>query len=176
VKVPQSDDPALAAVLSRRSVRRYTDDEVSDEAVELLLRAAMNAPSAGNEQPWQFVVIRDRAVLARVPESHLYASMVPSASLAVLVCGDLHLEAHRGYWIQDCSAATMSLLLAAHALGLGAVWLGVYPTEDRVAGLRRLLALPDHIVPLALVPVGFPADPPLQVDRFDPTRIHEDRW
>jgi nitroreductase len=167
---------AIEAILTRRSIRKYTDLPVPDATVQELLEAAMSAPSAGNQQPWQFVVIRDRQTLQKVPSVHPYASMVPGAALAILVCGDLHLETHQGYWVQDCSAATQNLLLAAHAQGLGAVWLGVYPREDRVSGLRSLLRLPEHVVPLALIAIGYPDQAKPRAERYDPARVHKDRW
>jgi nitroreductase len=163
-------------ILGRRSIRRYEDRPVPEEAVQRLLEAAMAAPSAGNQQSWQFVVISDRDLLSRVPSVHPYSAMVPTAPVAVLVCGDLHLDTHTGYWVQDCSAATQNLLLAAHALGLGAVWLGCYPREERVAGLRSLLGLPEHIVPLALVPIGYPAETKPSGSRYDPERVHRNGW
>jgi nitroreductase len=144
--------------------------------VTQLLRAAMSAPSAGNQRPWQFVVVANKDILRQVPSCHPYAYMVPGAPLAIAVCADFSLVTHKGYWAQDCSAATENLLLAAHALGLGAVWLGVYPMQDRVLGFRRLLGLPEHVVPLSLVPVGFPSESKAPADRFDPARIHYDAW
>lgn len=164
------------AIFTRRSIRKFTDRTVPDEMVSRLLMAAMAAPSAGNEQAWQFIVIRNRALLDAIPKFHPYSSMLKYASLAILICGDLTLEKFKGYWVQDCSAATQNLLLAATAAGLGAVWTGVYPMEDRVAGMRHLLDLPEHVIPLSLVPVGFPAEPPGRADRFDQARIHHDRW
>ena len=167
---------AMDAIVSRRSIRKYTSQAVSDEVVRELLSAAMSAPSAGNQQPWQFVVIRSRRILDQVPSVHPYSQMIREAGLAILVCGDLQLETHAGFWVQDCSAATQNLLLAAHAKGLGAVWLGVYPREARVAGLRQLLGLPDHVIPLALVPVGYPAENRPLANRFIPQRVHSDGW
>jgi nitroreductase len=136
----------------------------------------MSAPSAGNQQPWQLLVLTDPGLRAEIPAFHPYARMVPEAPLAILVCGDLQRESFKGYWIQDCSAATQNLLLAAHAAGLGAVWVGIYPNQERVSRLRRLLALPAHIVPLALVPVGYPAERVPPADRYDPSRVHRNRW
>jgi len=167
---------AMDAIVSRRSIRMYTRQTVSDEVVRELLTAAMSAPSAGNQQPWQYVVIRSRHVLDQVPSVHPYSKMVREAGLAILVCGDLDLETHSGFWVQDCSAATQNLLLAAHAKGLGAVWLGVYPREARVAGLRQLLGLPDHVIPLALIPVGYPAEKKPVANRYNPQRVHGDGW
>ncbi len=96
--------------------------------------------------------------------------------MAILVCGDLRLESYAGYWVQDCSAATQNILLAAHARGLGAVWVGIYPKEERVTRLQKLLGLPDQVIPLALIPMGFPAEQVPPARRFDPTRIHRNRW
>jgi nitroreductase len=165
------------AILSRRSVRRFHPEPPSQETVELLLRAAMSAPSAGNQQPWEFVVVRGREQLARVPDFHQYASVVPSAPLAILVCCDLARQTTEGFWPQDCAAATENLLLAAHALGFAAVWLGVYPIEQRVEGCRQLFGLPDNVVAFSLVVVGRSAGPvPPPGERYDPGRVHHDRW
>lgn len=167
---------AMEALLTRSSIRAYTDEPVTDEQVEQLLRAAMAAPSAGNSQSWAFVVIRDRELLDAVPTVHPYAKMTPQAPLAILVCGDVSAEKYPGFWVQDCSAAVENLLLAAHIIGLGAVWTGIYPDEGRVEGFRRLFSLPDHIVPLALIPVGFPKETKEVTDRYDPAKIKRERW
>jgi nitroreductase len=167
---------AVEAILTRRSIRKYTAEPVSDELAKELLEAAMAAPSAGNQQPWQFVVIRDRQLLSEIPSIHSYSSMVPQAALAILVCGDRQLARMPEYWVQDCSAATQNLLLAVHAKGLGAVWLGVYPREERVAAFRQLLGLPEHVIPMALVAIGHPAEHKPRGDRYDPARVHADGW
>jgi nitroreductase len=167
---------ALQAVMTRRSIRKYTGQPVSDELVTRLLRAAMAAPSAGNQQPWHFVVIRDRTSLEAIASAHPYGKMAREAQLAVLVCGDESLGDHPGFWVQDCAAATENLLIAAHALGLGAVWLGTYPREDRVAHVRALCAIPDHLMPFAIVPIGYPAEHPAPADRFEEVRVHTERW
>ncbi len=167
---------ALEAIRTRRSVRRFTVEPVTEDQLETLLRAAMSAPSAGNQQPWHFIVVDDRALLDRIPEFSPYASMCRQAPLGILVCGDTTLEKHPGYWIQDCSAATQNLLLAAHALGLGAVWTGVHPREERSRSFRDLLKLPDHIMPLAFIVIGHPAERPQPQDRFRPERIRRNRW
>lgn len=161
---------AIEAILTRRSVRKYTAQPVSDELVRELLQAAMSAPSAGNQQDWQFVVVRSRQVLDDMGRIHSHAP-VRGAPLAILVCGDLQRESHKGFWTQDCAAATQNLLLAAHARGLGAVWCGCYPREERAMGLRKLLALPEHIVPLALVVIGYPAEKKERQDRYDPAKV-----
>ena len=167
---------ALEAIMTRRSVRGYTGAEVSDKDVEALLRAAMTAPSAGNQQPWHFVVIRRRSTMERIMGVHPYAAMLAEAPVCIAVLGDLSLERHEGYWVQDTSAATQNLLLAAHALGLGAVWLGVHPLADRQAGLREILGFPDGVRCLSLVAVGHPSEQPGSADRYQPGRIHRESW
>ena len=167
---------ATEAILTRRSTRRYTTEPVPDDLIEALLRAAMAAPSAGNQQPWHFVVIRDRATLNAIPQFHSHSEMLREAPVAVLICGGEWMEQHEVYWVQDCSAATQNLLLEAHARGLGAVWLGMYPREERVQGLRRLLSIPEHIVPFALISIGRPAEHKEPANRFDATRVHRERW
>lgn len=167
---------ALETIFSRRSVRLYTPKPVSHESIHDILKAAMSAPSAGNERPWHFIVLTDRALLDEIPKFHPYSAMLKYAQAAILVCGDLTLERHAGYWVLDCAAATENILLAAHAKGLGAVWCGVYPTEDRVQNIRRLLKLAEHIVPFSLVPLGFPAEVKETRDRYDGSRVHENKW
>ena len=167
---------ATEAILSRRSIRKYTGQPVSEDLVKEILEAAMAAPSAGNEQPWQFIVLRSRQIMDEVPTIHPHSEMIREAALAILVCGDTQLEKYAGFWVQDCAAATQNLLLAAHAKGLGAVWCGLYPREERVIGLRRLLGLPEHVVPFALIPMGYPAEEKPRADRYDSTRVHLDRW
>jgi nitroreductase len=166
----------VVSIVNRRSIRKYTDQPVTEEQIAQLLRAAMSAPSAANQQPWRFVVVRNRELLDQIPTFHPHASMAPQASLVIAVCGDLSDLRIPERWVQDCSAATENILLAAHDLGLGAVWLGVYPTDERVDGVRKLLALPEHIMPLSMVAVGYPAEHPPAVDRFDPSYVHYDRW
>jgi nitroreductase len=167
---------ALEAILTRRSIRKYTPEHVSSEQIEQLLGAAMSAPSAGNEQPWHFIVIRERTVLDEIPSVHPYSQMLHYANAAILVCADMELETHKGYFVQDCAAATQNILIAAKVIGLATVWLGVYPREDRVQGLRKILELPEHVIPFSLIPVGYPDESKPPSNRFDPTRIHHDIW
>jgi nitroreductase len=167
---------ALEAIHTRRSIRKYLDRPVPEEMVQKLLAAAMQAPSARNEQPWQFVVIDDRAMLAGIPGFMPNAAMAVGARLAILVCGDLELEKSPGYWVVDCAAAVENMLLAAHALGLGAVWCGVYPREPRMAGLKRLMGLPENVVAHSLVVLGHPGEQVPAVDRYLPERVRRNRW
>jgi len=125
---------------------------------------------------WISEVKTGGTLLDAVPKFHPYSAMLKYASVAILVCGDLSREKFKGFWVQDCSAATQNILLAATARGLGAVWTALHPLEDRVAGMRKLLGLPEHIIPLALVPIGYPDEHPGQADRFDAARVHKDRW
>jgi len=164
------------AIQGRRSIRQYTDQSVAEDVVEAVLRAAMAAPSAGNEQPWHFVVIDDRKTLDAIPDYHPYSAMLKQAPLAICVCGDLRLEKYEGYWVQDCSAATQNLLLAVHAKGFGAVWLGLYPIEERVIKTRELLGLPQQVIPLGVIAIGHPAEDKGPADRYDAARVHRNRW
>lgn len=167
---------ALDAIHTRRSIRKYQDRPIEETLLHQCLAAAMSAPSAGNAQPWQFVVLTERRILDRIPELHPHASMARQAHAGVLICGDLAREKYAGYWPIDCAAATQNLLLAAHALGLGAVWCGVHPREERIAAMRSLLALPEGIAPFALVLMGWPAEEAGRRDRFDAARIHHNGW
>ena len=167
---------AMEAILSRRSIRRYTDKPVPEEVITELLRAAMSAPSASNEQPWQFVIIDDRRILDEIPRFHPYAHMLKEASWAIAVCGDLQQEMISGYWVQDCSAATQNILIAANAMGLGAVWLGVFPREERAKTAQKLLGLPEHVMPLCFISIGYPAEKKPPSDRYDESRVHRNHW
>lgn len=167
---------AMDAILSRRSIRRYTADPVPEKVIYELLEAAMSAPSASNRQTWHFVVITDRRILAKVPEFRPYSTMLRDAPLAIAVCGDLQLDEGKGFWVQDCSAATQNVLIAAQAKGLGAVWLGVYPVEERVMGMKKLLALPQHVIPLSLISIGYPAEKKPRSNRYNSSRIHHNQW
>ncbi|WP_300523852.1 nitroreductase family protein, partial [Aminiphilus sp.] len=129
---------AQEVILKRRSIRNYTAEPVTEEQIRALLEAGMSAPSAGNQRPWHFVVITDRAIREEIPRLHPYASMVPRAPVVIAVCADPALERYPGYWPQDCAAATENILLSAEAQGLGAVWLGVHPDEDRMHKLGAL--------------------------------------
>jgi len=170
-------DDVLKFIQRRRSIRQYQKGaEVSEGQVETLLRAAMSAPSAGNQQPWHFIVVRDRAKLEAIMQIHPYAGMLKTASLAVVVCGDLSNESFNRYWAQDCAAATQNLLLAAANSGLGTCWCGVHPRPEREEGFRKLFALPGNIAPFAVIAVGVPAEQKAPADYYDPARIHSETW
>jgi nitroreductase len=172
----ESSNPVIDAILKRRSIRRYSGKPVDKSIIKELLTAGMYAPSARNQQPWHFIVIEDREILESIRKIHPYASMLKGAEFAILVCGDEELELSPGYWSVDCAAATQNILLAAHAVGLGAVWLGVYPREERQSGIRKLFSLPDGIHPFSLISAGYPAEEKSVPDRFREDRIRWNKW
>jgi nitroreductase len=164
------------AIHTRRSVRQYLDKPVPEELVKELLAAAMAAPSACNAQPWQFIVVTDREILKQVPAIAPYAAMAKHAPLGILVCGDTRVEISPGYWVVDCAAAVQNMLLAAHTLGLGAVWTGVHPQQEKVKAFSRMMGTPAHVIPHSFVVLGYPAEHPAPEDRYRPERVRRDRW
>jgi nitroreductase len=167
---------AMDAILTRRSVRTYKDKKISDEVIDSLIEAGISAPSAGNQQPWHFIILDDRNLIDKIPDFHPYSNMLPNAQIAIIVCGDLDIETNKGFWIQDCSAATENILIAARAKGLGSCWLGLYPREDRVKGIRNLLKIPEKIIPLSLISLGYSAIQQDKVNRYNSARIHKNKW
>ena len=164
----------LEIIHTRRSIRHFTQDPVSDSDVETLLRAAMAAPTANNYQSWRFVVIDARESLDAIPRLSPYAAMARKAPLAILVCGDAAVA--KDFWPQDCAAAMENILLTARALGLGSVWCGIHPTKDREEAFREEFGLPATIVPLGVVILGHPAQPFKREDRYDPSKVHHNHW
>lgn len=161
-------------IMTRTSVRNYTAEAVSQEQIETMLRAGMAAPTAVNRQPWHFVVVTDREKLNALAEANRGTGMAKKAPLAIVVCCNMEkaLEGTgRGFWIQDCSAATENILLAAHALGLGAVWTGLYPNEERSNTVRTLLKAPENIVPLCTIVIGHPQEPSQPKNKWNPDNI-----
>lgn len=167
----------MKAILERRSVRSFTSEPVSPQHLQTLLRAAMRAPSARNQQPWEFLVLQNRETLEAITDFHPYAVALKSAPCGILICADRNrVSAHPDTWVMDCSAATQNLLLEAVHLELGAVWLTLHPYPDRLEGVRKLLKLPEHILPLCIVAVGHPEKQPEPMDTFLPERIHYENW
>ena len=166
---------AMEAILTRRSIRKYTKQPVPDEVLKELLEAAMCAPSANNRQPWCFVVINDRKTIDEIPKYHPYAQMLKEAPVAILVCCDSDLEL-KGFGVEDCSAATQNILLAAHAKGLGAVWLGISPAGGEAAPIKKLLNLPENVIPISLISIGYPAEQRPRQDRYRTDRVHYNQW
>ncbi len=167
---------AMKNILGRRSIRKYSNKPVPEKVVRQLLDAGMHAPTARNIQPWHFVVVDERELLDKLSVAHPYAKMLQQATLAILVCGDRKLQEMDGYIIQDCSAATQNIMLAAHALGLGSVWLGMYPREERMKKVGDLLNIPSNILPVALISIGYPDESKPVPDRYRSDRIHFNRF
>lgn len=167
----------LEAIKTRRSIRQYKKEAVPDDILKEILEAGMSGPTGGNNKPWQFIILNDPEILQKIPKVHSGAPFTPDAPLAILVCGDLEkypglMEEFLDVWIIDCSIAAQNILLAAHGKGLGAVWTGVYPMEERVNGLKALLELPENIIPLVLIVIGYPAEQLPVEDRYDTSRVH----
>jgi nitroreductase len=165
-------------IFERRSIRSYAPEPLKPEEIDLLLRAAMCAPTARNARPWEFLVVTDRAQLDRLSEALPYAKMLRTAPCAVIVCA---LPGKRPgtsdvYFPQDCAAATQNILLQAVSMGLGGVWCGVYPRAERIDGIRAIASLPEHVVPFNVIALGHPAERPAPADRYDPGIVHFDRW
>jgi nitroreductase len=166
----------LSYILDRRSIRRFTDQKVDNLIIKEILTAAMYAPSAVNRQPWHFVVIDSPDMLLKIMEIHPHARMLQTASHAIVVCGDEELQHDDGYWVVDCGAATQNLLLAAHSLGLGTCWVGLQPREERKAAFSRLLSLPWHVKPYAMVALGYPEEHKSRPERFHPEKVKYNGW
>lgn len=167
---------AIDNILTRCSIRKYTSEEVDSETIKKILECAMQAPSAKNQQPWHFVVVKNKVSLGALSQVSNYSWMVKDSKVTIVVCGDLKLEKAKGYWVQDCCAATQNMLLAAHALGLGAVWVGVYPKEERYKKVREILNIPEDIVPLCMVSIGYPDESKDVSLRYKEERVHKEKW
>jgi nitroreductase len=166
-------DEDLRFIFGRRSIRAYSSKPVGDDAVRKLLEAAMAAPSAAATDPWRFVVVRKRQMLSRISDALPYGKMIGSAAVGIVVCGDLEAahDKQLSYLLQDCAAAIENLLLCAHVLGLGACWLGVHPREQRVKSLQVILGLPQHVIPVACIAIGHPAETKEPRTRFNPDYV-----
>lgn len=166
----------LEYIINRRSIRKFTDRKIDDELIKTLIETSMYAPSAVNSQPWHFVVVDSRQVMEKIMEIHPYADMFRTASHGIIVCGDEKLQHGDGYWVVDCGAATQNLLLAAHAMGLGSCWVGIHPRKERKEAFSRLLELPLHVKPFALVALGYPDEKKPRPARFKPDRVKRNNW
>ena len=180
ISVAQTEiNPTLETIFNRTSIRSYSDQKVEKDQIMTLLKAGMSAPSAVNKQPWEFIVIDDKDLMGKIGDEFKNAGMVKKASCAIVVCGDLKLTLEgtsQEYWIQDCSAATENILLAAHSMGLGAVWCGIYPGKERIEKLSNLLSLPENIIPLNIIPIGVRDKEQEPKDKWKEDRIHWNKW
>lgn len=176
----KKSDEAIEAIMTRVSVRKFKAEKLSEAQMETLLRAGMAAPSAVNKQPWEFVVVDDRTLLDSIQAALPNTRIADGCQQVIVVCGNEEkaLEGEsKAYWVQDCSAATENILIAAHAIGLGAVWCGVMPIKERMTKLAELLKTPSYIKPLAVICVGVPAETPAVKDKWKPENIHKnDKW
>ena len=174
-----TENKAIETIMTRVSVREFTGEKISEAQIDTLLRAAMAAPSAINKQPWAFIVVTDEEIIAKLGEALPYSRCSNKPAVAIIPCGDLS-KAIEGemaaFWINDVSAATENLLLAAHAMGLGAVWTGLHPDMNRATMVQKMLGLPEHIIPLCVVPVGVPAEKPAVKEKYNPENIHYNAW
>ena len=166
-------DERLDIIFSRRSIRRYTGEPISERDLTSLLEAGMAAPSASNRKPWHFAIVTDKAKLQALSDRHPYAKMLPGAAVAIAVCGD---PAISSWWVQDCTAATENILIAAAALGLGAVWLGCHPAAEREDAVREVLGIPGEIGVLNIISIGHPGETKDARTQYDQARVHADGW
>ena len=173
VEVNANSNAVLDNIFARKSVRSYLDKGVEKEKIDLMLRAGMAAPSAKDLRPWEFVLISDRNKLDSMATALPYAKMLKDARYAIVVCGD---SARSSLWYLDCSAATQNILLAAESLGIGAVWTAAYPYEDRMEVVRDQVKLPDNILPLCVIPFGYPATKEQPKQKFDEKKIHNEQY
>lgn len=166
----------MNAIFARKSVRSYTDRPVSREDLRVLLHAGMSAPTAMNDRPWQFILVTDKALLAKLPMDN-YTQAVKDAQAAIVVCGDNNKDFNgAGLNVIDCTAAVENILVEAADRGLGSVYYAAYPMENRMAHLREVFSLPENIVPYAVLPIGWPEKQPEASDRYDASMVHENRW
>lgn len=175
----ESRNDTLKTIFSRKSVRSYKDEVVSKDKLEMLVRAAMAAPTAVDKRPWEFIIISEPAVLKKLSDLLPFAKMAPKAGAAIIVLGDLEKQfggTGADFWIMDCSAATENLLLAAESMGLGAVWTAIYPDMARINIVRNLLKIPSRYMPLNLIPVGIPTGEDQPKDKYNEGQIHWEKW
>lgn len=166
----------LEAIFTRRSVRKFTGQPISEEDLKTVVKAGFCAPSAHNKQPWHFIIVRDKDALENISKVHPYAKMLPQAGCGIIVCGDETKEGMTGFLIEDCSAAIQNMLLAAHGLGLGAVWCGLYPVSQLTKPIGKFVNLPSEIVPVGMVVIGHKAEEKESIDRYDDSKIHIEQW
>lgn len=167
---------ALETILSRRSIRKFSTKMIKDEDLTLLLRAGFAAPSAHNRQPWEFIVVKDESLLNDLAKHHPYAKMLPEAGCGIVVCGDNEKQKDIGFLVADCSAVIENILLAAHALHLGAVWCGLYPIPELIKMSKEILNLPNTIVPVGVIAVGHPVEIKPSRENYEEKRIHYNQW
>jgi len=175
----ETNKKAIDVIYKRTSIRNYSNKKISEEQLEIILRAGMAAPSGMNLQPWRFIVIKNRKTLDNLGRELPYAKMLSQADCAIVVCGDINTSENKDLqklWIQDCSAASENILLAITSLELAGLWTAVYPYKDRLAIVKKYCKLPENIVPLNVIPIGYPTEEYSSKDKWDPSKIHKEQW
>lgn len=167
---------AYNCIITRRSIRKYKNDKIDNKIIELLLKAGSHAPSANNYQEWHFIVITETELLIKLSDIHPHGKMLKDAPLAILVCADNNIQPIEGYQAIDCAAATENILLAAYSLGLGGVWLGIFPRKERMKSMVDFFNLPEFITPISLISIGYPNEEKKQPEKFYPEKIHSNKW
>lgn len=166
----------MKEIFTRKSERVYLDKEIDDKDIKEILKAAMQAPSAGNQKPWEFVVVKSKETMKKIDEFHPYAQALKTANALIVVCGNLSKERFKGYWVQDCSASIENILLEAKSKNIGSVWIGIYPEKPRVDFIKELLGLPEDVIPLSIVAIGYPEKETEAVSRFNESLIHYEKY
>lgn len=166
----------LDTIFTRRSIRKFTGEQIKEEDLKLILKAGFQAPSAHNMEPRDYIVVRDNEVLNKISEFHKYAKMLPNAGCGIIVCGDTEKQEEMGFLIEDCSASIQNILLAAHGLGLGAVWCGLYSRKNLVDDMSKILGLPAHIIPIGMVVIGVKDEEKKLIDRYNEEKVHYNKW
>ena len=166
----------IEVIHTRRSIRKYQDKEVSADLIQKLLAAAMQAPSTADARPWHFIVVTDPAIKNQMRDVHPYVKMVTESPVSILICADVKKEIFSDFWPQDCAAAMQNLLLAAHASGLGAVWTGIHPIDERVQKFKEICDLPENIIPFGLAVIGWPDQEVKSEERYDEGLVHSNVW
>ena len=167
----------IETIFWRRSIRKYTDQTVDLDLLELLLKTAMAAPSGTNSQPWEFIVVTEPDILDKIRGKFNFARY--NAPAALVVCGNPSIannSSGKRFWVQDCSAATENILIAATSLGLGTVWIGIHPLPNLENSMRTLLDLPEHVTPMSMVYVGYPAEEKAARTQYDPHRVYWQKY
>ncbi|MCX7821320.1 MAG: nitroreductase family protein [Brevinematales bacterium] len=166
----------MNAIFKRKSIRSFKSKWVSERLIKKILMAGMAAPSSWNSKPWVFIVIRDKKILDEIAEKHGYANMCRESNCAILVCGNPENMKEKDFLPQDCSAATENMLIEATYLGLGSVWVGLFPKEDRMNLLKQLVSLPENIIPFSLVVLGYPAEKKKWKKSYYGDKVYLDKW
>ncbi len=161
-------------MLERVSVRQYSDKKIEQEKIDTILKAAMSAPSGMNRQPWEIIVVNDKEKLAAIADATPNARYSKDSQVTIIVCGDTKVSDK--LWMQDCCAVTENILLAAQALDLGAVWCMCYPKQENISAVQEICKLPKNVVPLSIIPIGYPAAKQEAKQKYNPDKIHINEW